>query len=188
MPDALNRVRFRFMKAARTRFEMQLYPIPVSPRLAYDRWNLRRIVHAAYPAQRFFLIRVRIASAVVLAVALWAGTRWLGMIGAIVAVVCVITAERLFTAFHFARILHITIKDIGILKDHLKLAIAAALGWVVAALVRVPLIGVGRVHPLVVLVVCGIAFLAVYGVAILLLKVPTEEEKDMVLTKLRLRA
>ena len=140
-------------------------------------------LYRVYPSQRFMLIRVRLAAAVLLAAALWFGTQWFGMVGAIAAVVVVSGGERLFTAFRFARMLEITRKDIVFLKDHGKLALASIAAGVTAAVVRMPLVGN---RPLVVLAVCGTAFTLVYAAAVLLLGVPSEDEKNYVLRKLRL--
>jgi O-antigen/teichoic acid export membrane protein len=131
----------------------------------------------AYKEQRFFLIRLRVLTCTLLVAGLWYGTTRFGPIGAITTVVIVSVIERTVTAIRFGRILGVGWKDFGQLKDVGKLAVAAAAAGVAAALVRVPLLGA---RPLVVLLVCGVVFSLVYLAAVLLLRIMTPEEKNLV--------
>src|SRR5260370_9645174 len=66
-------------------------------------------------------------------------------------------------------------------KDMGKLGVASAAGAVVAAVIRANMLSA---RPLVILLVCGAAFSMVYILAILLLRVPSLEEKRQVLDRL----
>jgi O-antigen/teichoic acid export membrane protein len=135
----------------------------------------------AYKEQRFFLIRLRILMCVLLVAGLWYGTARFGPVGAIWTVIIVTTMERTITAIRFGRILGVGWKDIGLVKDVGKLAIAAAAAGLVTAAVRMPLLGL---KPIFILIICGIVFSLVYLGAVLLAGVVTPEEKDIVLGKL----
>lgn len=131
----------------------------------------------AYVEQRFFLIRLRIVLGVLLTAGLWFGTTRFGPVGAISAVVLVGVVERTVMSIRFGRILGVTRKDIVLLKDVGKLALAAAAAGLVTAAVRLPLRGA---KPIVVLMVCGIVFSLIYLGGILVAGVATPEEMGMV--------
>jgi O-antigen/teichoic acid export membrane protein len=135
----------------------------------------------AYVEQRFFLIRLRVALCVLLTAGLWFGTTRFGLVGAISAVVMTGVTERIVMAVRFGRILGVSRKDIGLLKDIGKLAIAAAAAALVAAGVRILLLGA---KPLVILMVCGVVFSLVYLCSVWLAGVPTPEEKCLVQRKI----
>lgn len=135
----------------------------------------------AYVEQRFFLIRLRIVLCVLLTAGLWFGTTRFGLVGAISAVVLVCVTERIVMAVRFGRILGVSRKDLPLLKDIGKLAIAAAVSGLIAEGVRMLLRGA---KPLVVLMACGAVFSLVYFCAVWLAGVPTPEEKDLVQRKI----
>jgi len=135
----------------------------------------------AYVEQRFFLIRLRVVLCVLLTAGLWVGITRFGMVGAISAVVLVGVAERAVMAIRFGRILGVTRKDIVLLKDVGKLALAAAAAGLVTAVVRLPLRGA---KPLIVLMACGIVFSLIYVGGVLLAGVVTPEEMGMVRRKM----
>ena len=135
----------------------------------------------AYKEQRFFLIRLRVILSVLLVAGLWFATTRYGGLGAITVVVGVTVTERIVTAIRFGRILGVTRKDIVLLKDIGKLALAAAAASLLTAAVRLPL---RDLKPLVVLIACGIVFALVYLGGVLLAGVVTAEEKDLVRRKI----
>ena len=135
----------------------------------------------AYVEQRFFLIRLRVVLCVLLTAGLWIGTTRFGLVGAISVVVLVGVAERVVMAIRFGRILGVRRKDMVLLKDIGKLALAAAAAGVLTAAVRIPLRGA---KPLIVLMVCGMAFSLIYLGGVLLAGVVTPEEKGMVRRKM----
>ena len=136
----------------------------------------------AYQSQRFFLIRLRVILSGLLVAGLYCGTSLFGPVGAISAVVLVTTAERIVTAIRFGRILGVSRKDLVLVKDVGKLAIAAAISALVAGGVRLML---PNAKPLVILIVCGIVFFLVY-LGDVWLGVLTQEEKELVQQKLAL--
>jgi O-antigen/teichoic acid export membrane protein len=135
----------------------------------------------AYKSQRFFLIRLRVILSGLLVAGLYFGTSLFGPVGAISAVVLVTVTERIVTAIRFGRILGVSRKDLGLLKDAGKLAIAAAASGLVAEGVRLLLLDA---KPLVILMVCGVVFSVVYLGAVWLAGVLTPEEKDLVQRKI----
>jgi O-antigen/teichoic acid export membrane protein len=135
----------------------------------------------AYVEQRFFLIRLRVVLCVLLIAGLWFGTTRFGMVGAISAVVLVGVIERIVMAVRFGRVLGVSRKDLVLLKDIGKLAIAAAAAGLVAEGVRFLL---RDAKPLVILIVCGMVFSLVYLCAVLLAGILTPEEKDLVQRKI----
>jgi O-antigen/teichoic acid export membrane protein len=135
----------------------------------------------AYVEQRFFLIRLRVVLCLLLTAGLWFGTTRFGLVGAISTVVLVSVTERIVMAVRFGRILGVSRKDLVLLKDIGKLAIAAAAAGLVAEGVRLLL---RDAKPLVILIVCGVVFSLVYLCTVLLAGVLTPEEKDIVQRKI----
>ncbi|MGC9947886.1 MAG: oligosaccharide flippase family protein [Bryobacteraceae bacterium] len=135
----------------------------------------------AYVEQRFFLIRLRIALCVLLTAGLWFGTTHFGLVGAITAVVLVTVIEKIVMAVRFGRILGVGRKDLALLKDIGKLALAAAAAALIVAVVRLWMLDA---KPLVILIVCGIVFSLVYLCAVWLGGILTPEEKDLVQRKI----
>ena len=84
-------------------------------------------------------------------------------------------------AIRFGHILGVRRKDIVLLKDVGKLALAAAVAGLVAAAVRLPLRGT---KPLIVLLACGTVFSLIYLGGVLVTGVATPEEKGMVRRKM----
>lgn len=134
-------------------------------------------VARAHPQYRYFLIRVRVVLLFVLGLALWLGVRSFGLVGAISAVVAVNLVERLVIAFKMGRVLELKWHDLSALKDVWKVAVAAALGGVVAFVVRALMLGV---KPFFVLLVSGLCFSAVYVVLVLGLGVLTTDEREQI--------
>jgi O-antigen/teichoic acid export membrane protein len=137
----------------------------------------------AYVEQRFFLIRLRVVLCVLLTAGLWVGVARYGLVGAISAVVLVGVTERAVMALRFGRILGVGRKDLGLLIDIGKLAIAAAAAGLAAEGARLLL---RDARPLAVLMVCGVIFSLVYLGAVLLARILTPEEKDLVRRKIAL--
>lgn len=154
-------------------------------------------LYRAYADQRYFLIRVRAVLFAVVIVLLWLGTTYFGLVGAIASVVIVSLAERVITIIRFSRILEASWSDLALAADVGKIALAAAAAALATALVRIQVlaslpapIGAGRYAQLLylfsILAVCGSVFAAVYVAGVLLLKIPSPDEKRMALNRLRL--
>ena len=131
----------------------------------------------AYAGERHFVVKLHAALLVVQLPALWFATQWFGLIGAISAVVAVNFLGRLATALRMGRILGVGRGDARLLKDVWKVALATLAAAAVTWLARATLAGV---KPLFVLVICGGVCSLAYLAAVLLLGVPTLEERGAV--------
>lgn len=128
----------------------------------------------AYAEHRQFLVKLYVVLVALLFVGLWAGTSRFGLIWAISVVVVVGVIGRITMWIKIGRILHIRWRDVRLLKDVGKIAIAAAIAGLVIALVRA---GLTERRPLSVLIVCAVVHGVVFVVGIVLLRVPAIEER-----------
>lgn len=131
----------------------------------------------AYAEHRYFMIKVRAVVIAALSIALWIATTRFGLIGAITAVVAFNFVERFVIAAKFGRVLGVTRRDVGLLKDVGKLAAAAFVAALGAFMVRS---SSPDSSPLVLMVVCGIVFCVIYAITFLLLGVLTTEERAFI--------
>ncbi|MBV9925939.1 MAG: oligosaccharide flippase family protein [Acidobacteria bacterium] len=129
----------------------------------------------AYAAERYFLLRLRIMLSALMLAVFWFWTARLGLIGMIAVVVAVGLVERLAISYRAAKVVGFTARDFPLLADVGKLALAAALAAGGAAVTRAAVLGM---RPFWVLAACGSAFVLVYGAAVLLLGVPSADERD----------
>ena len=134
----------------------------------------------AYAEQRQFLPKLYLALVVILFAALWVGTSRFGLIWAISVVVGVNIIGRAATWIKIGGMLDIRWRDVGLLKDVGKIAIAALVAAIVTAFTRTALNGM-LVVPM--LAVCAAVFGLVFLAGILLLGLPTLEERAMVKNK-----
>jgi O-antigen/teichoic acid export membrane protein len=139
-------------------------------------------LYRAYPSEHGVLIRVRIFVDVILITALWLGTAYFGMIAAICSVVGVALLERVLLVTHFGKIIGVSRKDIVLLKDLGKLAIASGAAAIAATFLK--LYWIGGESPLVILLACGLLFGLVYAAVALLLGVLTGDERTFLQSKL----
>src|SRR5260370_2029136 len=110
-------------------FAVNLTLLPLSIVL-YDR------LCRAFAEQRYFLIRLRVVLVLVIIPLLWFGMAYFGMVGAISAVVAASLAERSVLSIRFGSVLGVTGKDVVLLKDIAKLAVAALVAALLTAFVR----------------------------------------------------
>ena len=151
-------------------FAIYLTLLPISM-ILYDP------LYRAFADQRYFLIRLRIVLLAALIPLLWFGSAQFGLVGAISAVVVVLAAERVVTLIRFSRILGVSWTDVPLALDIGKLALAAGGAGLATMFLRVHLLA----HkPFFVLAVCGTAFAVIYIVAVLLLRIPSQDELDRV--------
>ena len=134
----------------------------------------------AYAEHRFFLLKVRAAAVFVLFAALWFGTRYFGLVGAISAMVFMSVLDRLVEACKAWSIVGVTRRDVVLLKDVGKVGAAAAAAAALAAGVRLLMAGS---RPFAVLAVCGVVFGCAYLALVWLLRVPTAQEREAVRVK-----
>ena len=136
----------------------------------------------AYAEHRYFLVKLRLTLLPLLFAALYFGTARLGLVGAIMAVVGLSLIERMLTSFKAAKIVGARFGDLRLLKDTGKLIVAALISGLLTQVVRMSLAGF---RPFVILMTCGIVFSIAYVIAILLLGLPSIEERDVIRYRLR---
>ena len=128
----------------------------------------------AYAEHRQFLPKLYAVLVVLLFIALWLGTSRFGLIWAIAVVVGVNIIGRTATWIKIGSLLSIRLRDLALLRDVGKIAIAATTAAVFTAVVR------SLVHGLVpigMLSVCAMVFGIIFLAGILLLGLPTLEER-----------
>lgn len=133
----------------------------------------------AYEQHRYFLLKLQIVLSVLMVLGLWYGIASFGLIGAIGVVVAINFVLRVVLAARFSRVLGAGVRDLLLLKDVGKIAAASIVAGLLCLFVRSMLIASGT-RPIIVLVVCGATFAVVYLPAILLLHVPTSDEREKV--------
>ena len=129
----------------------------------------------AYESHRFWVVKLQVLLCGLMVLALWYGIPRFGLIGAISVVVGINFLLRVLLAARFSRVLGLNRSDLWLFKDVAKLALASAIAGLLCLAVHSIITGS---VPLVVLVVCFTAFAAVYVSMILLLRVPTSDERD----------
>ena len=133
----------------------------------------------AYEAHRYFLVKLQIVLSVLMVLGLWYGISNFGLIGAISVVVLINFVLRVVLAARFSRVIGAGVRDLLLLKDVGKIAVASAVAGLLCVFVRSLMIANGM-RPFIVLVGCGVVFAAVYLPAVLLLGVPTIDEREKV--------
>ena len=133
----------------------------------------------AYEKHRYFLVKLQVVLSVVMVIGLWYGIAKFGLIGAISVVVAINFLLRVVLAARFSRVLGAGLRDLLLLKDVGKIAVASVVAGLLCLFVRSMLIANGA-RPFIVLAICGATFAAVYLPAILLLHVPTSDEREKV--------
>jgi O-antigen/teichoic acid export membrane protein len=128
----------------------------------------------AYAAERYFLLRLRVALTALMVAVFWLWTERLGLLGMISVVVGVGIVERLAVSYRSARVVGFTARDLPLLSDVGKIALATVAAAAAAFATRMAVAGA---RPFWVLTACGAAFMLVYGAALLLLAVPSREER-----------
>jgi O-antigen/teichoic acid export membrane protein len=136
-------------------------------------------VSRAYKGHRFYLVKLQVVLSIVMVFALWFGISRFGLVGAISVVVAVNFTLRAFLFARFGRVLGMKLSDLWLLLDVGKVALAATVAGLFSFFVRSMSLASGA-KPLTVLAVCSIAFAAIYLPAIMLLGVPTSDEREKV--------
>jgi O-antigen/teichoic acid export membrane protein len=128
----------------------------------------------AYAEHRQFLPKLYLVLVVLLFAALWFGTSRFGLSWAISAVVAVSIIGRAATWVKIGSVLGIRLRDVALLKDVGKIAIAVVAAAIVTAVMRSAVTGF---LPLSMLAVCAVVFGMIFLAGILLMGLPTIEEK-----------
>jgi len=134
----------------------------------------------AHAEHRYFLLKVRAATIVVLFAALVFGARYFGLVGAISAMVGVTIVDRLIEAIKAWRIVNVTWRDIVLLKDVGKVAVATLAAGSITAVVRLLVLGQ---RPFIVLSICGVAFGCLYATLVWLLGIVSPDEREAIRQK-----
>lgn len=129
----------------------------------------------AYAEHRQFLPKLYAGLIALLFVALWVGTSRYGLIWAISVVVGVNIIGRAATWMKIGSMLDIRFRDVTLLKDVGKIAIAAATAAAITAFVRTMVHGLPAFG---MLVICAAVFGVIFLAGILLLGLPTIEERS----------
>src|ERR1044072_4017389 len=130
------------------------------------------------PAEhRYFLLKVRAVTIILLFAGLWFATARFGLLGAITVMACANVLDRLVEAFKAWSIVGGTRRDASLFKDVGKVALGGAIAARLAALARLVVVGA---RPFFVLAVCGIVFGCAYVALVWLLGVPTAGERETV--------
>ena len=135
----------------------------------------------AFAEHRRFLPKLYTLLVALLFGSLWFGTSRYGLIWAISSVVGVSIIGRTATLTKVFTILHVRWRDIVLLRDVGKIAIAAAVSGIATAFVRMASNGL---PPLSMLAGCALFFGVVFLASVLLLGVPTIEERNYFKRKL----
>jgi len=135
----------------------------------------------AYAEQRYFLLKLRLTLFAILVPGLWFAVAKFGPIGAIAVVVSTNLIEHLLVTVRSAKIIGFERRDIHLLRDVSKLAVAAVVAAFGALTIK-PF--VGSFKPLYVLAISGTVFVILYISAVLLLRIPTADERQDVLRKI----
>ena len=163
-----------FLFTAKYLASLPVFVVNLTMILIYLLANATDPIMRAYAEHRFFLLRLRAVLLVVMLAALWFGTARLGLVGVITLVVCFNFTERAVVLVKAARIVGFHARDLVLLKDVGKLAIAAALAAAATWLVRTLVAGLS---PFFVLAICGSVFASVYALAVLALRIVRPEER-----------
>lgn len=130
----------------------------------------------SHAEHRFYLLKVRAVTIVALFFALWFGTTHFGLVGAVSAMVAITVIDRIVEAAKAWRIMKVSWRDAALIKDVGKVTVAVLAAAALTALLRAFLAGQ---RPFVVLVACGFTFACLYPVFVLLLGIPTPEEREL---------
>ena len=131
----------------------------------------------AYAEHRYFMLRLRIVTLLLLAAGLWWGTARYGMLGAVTVVVGITLLEYAIVVHRVARILRPSFADLPLLFDVGKLAAAAAIAGLCAAILRAVL---PSFPPWLLLAVTAPVFAVVYLGGVFLMGVPDEDERSAI--------
>ena len=133
-------------------------------------------VFRTYTELRYYLLKLRLVLLAAMAAGLHFGIAWMGMLGAIGAVVLITFVERCFHLWKVGQTLRPRRQDLAPLLDMAKFAAAAALAAVPTLLVRYACAGY---KPFWILVISAPVFGIAYAAAVLALRILSPEEKTM---------
>lgn len=127
----------------------------------------------AYPEDMPYLLKMRTVLFFLLVGSLWMFVGRLGPLSAISIAVLTTVVDRALIARHLSKVVHFRAEHLHLFHDTAKLGLCAALAAIAAAILRMQVL---QYPPIVILLVCGVLFMAVYTAAVLLLRIPTQDE------------
>jgi O-antigen/teichoic acid export membrane protein len=135
-------------------------------------------VFRAFAGSRFYLVKLRVGLILAMAVMLWFATKSaMGLVGIIAIVVAINATGRLMAIVVAGRLLGVTRRDLWLLRDVGKLAMAAATAAVATAAVRMSM---PATRPVLVLLVSGLMFASVYLITTIGLRIVTSDEREII--------
>jgi O-antigen/teichoic acid export membrane protein len=140
-------------------------------------------VARAFPNERFFLLRLKIAVFVLLCVILWFGTERLGPVGVIALVIFLTLAERAVALYKLGKDVGVSKRHIPLLADVGKSALAAAAAGGAAFVVKQFLV---HTAASMIVMLCALTFCAAYLLLILSMNVTSDEERLLLRNRIRL--
>jgi hypothetical protein len=129
----------------------------------------------AYAEHRFFLLKVRSVTVILLFLALWFGTLHFSLVGAISIMVIFSLADRFVETAKAWSIIGVKWTDAVLLKDIGKVAVASSFASIAAMFTRSALLS-ASVAPFGVLAISGVVFGFIYLVTVTLLGIVTPDE------------
>jgi hypothetical protein len=130
----------------------------------------------AYANQRHYFLKMHVVLFPVMVASLWLATRWMGLIGAVWVVVLISLTGRFIMVFRMGKVVGVRRSDIRLIKGLGPIAIAAGGAASVSILVRNALAGI---KPLFSLAICAACYGLVYFLLILVMKIPSPEEREI---------
>ncbi|MEW6127500.1 MAG: oligosaccharide flippase family protein [Acidobacteriota bacterium] len=127
----------------------------------------------AYAEQRYYLLKLRLVLIGFMILALWAATRYFGLIAIISVVVFFSVLERIWTAVKMGKVIGVRRSDNYLLKDIKKVALSAAAAAIITFVLPYFLLDI---RPFLRLVVMAIIFSVSYLSAFLLSGILTADE------------
>jgi hypothetical protein len=130
-------------------------------------------IQRAYAELRYFFLAVRIVTLTALAATLYFVTTRCGLVATILAVVVINVIHKSIVATRLGFLLGVQRRDVRLLRDVGKLAVASLAAAGTAALVRHSL----AAHPAAVVAACGVVFAPVFAVVVLATGVLSVDER-----------
>ena len=130
----------------------------------------------AHPEHMSYLVKARATVFALMVASLWLCVGRFGPMSAIVIAVLTTFLDRAVIARHLGQAIGFRRTDLFLFRDTAKIAGCVALASALTAVVR-PLSR--HTRPLLTVFLCGIVFVAVYAAALLIFKIPTQDEKSL---------
>lgn len=138
-------------------------------------------VMRAYKEHMPYLLKVRFVCSLLLAVLIHFGLVFAGLPGALAAVGVTVLVERVILTARMVDVLELTWRDVSLLADTGKLALAAGIAAIPTYALRA---AISHSHPAVILSAAGVLYCVVYVIAVFALRILQPVETAMVRKKL----